>query len=131
MHVLADALTSVLAIMGLLAGRYLGWTWMDAAVGLLGAAVIAQWSISLARTAGRSLLDSDDTSALEQSVRSQLAKAPGDASVTDLHVWKLGPGQFGLIATLRGIAPATADQYRAQLASLPQLCHITIETSTG
>jgi cation diffusion facilitator family transporter len=129
-HVLADALTSVLAIIGLLAGRYLGWIWMDAAAGLLGAAVIAHWSIGLARTAGRNLLDSQDRSALESAVRTRLATAPGNAAIADLHLWQLGPGQFALIATLRGPKPATADQYRAQLAEVHELKHITIETST-
>jgi cation diffusion facilitator family transporter len=130
LHVLADALTSVLAILGLLAGWYLGWIWMDAAAGLLGAAVIAHWSIGLARTAGRSLLDSQDDSALEQTVRSTLQAAPGNAVISDLHLWRLGPGQFGLIVSLRGPAPSTPDQYRARLAALPQLRHITIETNT-
>src|SRR5262245_34757623 len=65
LHVLADALTSVLAIVGLLAGRFLGWIWMDAAIGILGAIVIGHWSIGLARTAGRTLLDSHDDSELE------------------------------------------------------------------
>jgi cation diffusion facilitator family transporter len=130
-HVLADALTSVLAILGLLAGRYLGWIWMDAVAGLLGAAVIAHWSFGLARTAGRNLLDSQDDSALEQAVRTQLAGAPGDAQITDLHLWRLGPGQYGLITTMRGPSPGTADQYRAALAGFPQLRHITVETSTA
>jgi Co/Zn/Cd efflux system component len=104
---------------------------MDAAVGLLGAAVIAHWSIGLARNAGRSLLDSQDDSALEARVRALLQTAPGAAEITDLHLWRLGPGQFGLIATLRGSAAGTPDQYRSQLASLPQLRHITIETSSA
>lgn len=130
-HVLADALTSVLAILGLLAGRYMGWIWMDAVAGLLGAAVIAHWSVGLARTAGRNLLDSQDDSALEQAVRQQLASAPGHAEINDLHLWRLGPGHFGLIVTMRGSAPCSTDQYREALASLPQLRHITIETSTA
>jgi len=131
LHVLADALTSVLAILGLLAGRYLGWIWMDAVAGLLGAAVIAHWSIGLARAAGRNLLDSQDDSELEQAVRRQLASAPGQAAINDLHLWRLGPGQFGLIASMRGSSPATADQYRQALANLPQLKHVTIETSSA
>ncbi|MEO8314498.1 MAG: CDF family Co(II)/Ni(II) efflux transporter DmeF [Pseudomonadota bacterium] len=128
-HVLADALTSVLAILGLLAGRYLNWIWMDAAAGLLGAAVIAHWSFGLARTAGRSLLDSQDDSALEQTVRARLAAAPGNAEITDLHLWRLGPGQFGLIVSVKGPAPGTPAQYREALVSLPQLRHITVETN--
>jgi cation diffusion facilitator family transporter len=131
MHVLADALTSVLAILGLLAGRYMGWIWMDAVAGMLGAAVIAHWSVGLAHTAGRNLLDSQDDSALEQAVRRQLASAQGQAEINDLHLWRLGPGHFGLIVTMRGIAPCAADQYRQALATLPQLRHITIETSTA
>jgi cation diffusion facilitator family transporter len=131
MHVLADALTSVLAILGLLAGRYMGWIWMDAVAGMLGAAVIAHWSVGLARTAGRNLLDSQDDSALEQAVRRQLASAQGQAEINDLHLWRLGPGHFGLIVTMRGIAPCAVDQYRQALATLPQLRHITIETSTA
>jgi cation diffusion facilitator family transporter len=130
LHVLADAMTSVLAIAGLLAGRYLGWIWMDAAAGLLGAAVIAHWSFGLARTAGRSLLDSHDDSALEQAVRSRLLAAPGDAEITDLHLWRLGPGQFGLIVSLQGARLSTADQYRNLLSGMAQLRHVTIETST-
>jgi cation diffusion facilitator family transporter len=129
LHVLADALTSVLAIVGLLAGRYLNWIWMDAAAGLLGAAVIAHWSFGLARTAGRSLLDSHDDSALEQSIRARLAAAPGQAEIADLHLWRLGPGQFGLIVSVCGPSPVTPAQYREALASLPQLRHITVETN--
>lgn len=131
LHVMADALTSVLAILGLLAGRYLGWVWMDAAAGLLGAAVIAHWSVGLARNAARSLLDSQDDSALEARVRAQLQAAPGAAEITDLHLWRLGPGQFGLIVALRGAAVGTPDHYRAQLANLPQLRHVTVETSSA
>jgi len=130
-HVLADALTSVLAILGLLAGRYLGWIWMDAVAGLLGAAVIAHWSIGLSRGAARSLLDSRDDSILEAAVRDKLARAPGEAGITDLHLWRLGPGQFGLIVTMRGPAPGTADQYREALAGFPQLRHITVETGAA
>ncbi|MEO6078415.1 MAG: CDF family Co(II)/Ni(II) efflux transporter DmeF [Steroidobacteraceae bacterium] len=131
LHVLADALTSVLAIIGLLAGRYMGWIWMDAGAGLLGAAVIAHWSLGLARNAGRSLLDSQDDSALEQAVRARLQTVSGNAEITDLHLWRLGPGQFGLIVTLRGPGVDTPDQYRSQLATLPQLRHITVETNTA
>ncbi len=131
LHVLADAMTSVFAILGLLAGRYMGWIWMDAAVGLLGAVVITHWSLTLVRNAGRSLLDSHDDSALEQAVRARLQAAPGNAEVTDLHLWRLGPGQFGVIVSLRSAVARTADQYREQLADLPQLRHITIETSAA
>lgn len=127
LHVLADALTSVLAIAGLMAGRFLGWVWMDAVVGLLGAAVIAHWSVGLARAAGRTLLDSHDDSRLEQAVRQRLLAATGLQQVSDLHVWRLGPGRYAVMASLHGSGLGTPDALRATLADLPQLAHITIE----
>jgi cation diffusion facilitator family transporter len=128
-HVLADALTSVLAILGLLAGRLLGWIWMDAVVGILGAVVIARWSIDLARTAGRTLLDSHDDSSIETAVRERLAAAGGDVQIVDLHSWRLGPGHFGLLVALRGARLRSPDEYRAQLQDIPGLAHVTVETN--
>jgi cation diffusion facilitator family transporter len=129
LHVLADALTSVLAIAGLLAGRFLGWVWMDAMIGILGAVVIAHWSIGLARTAGRTLLDSHDDSTLEQAVRSRLRAASADAQILDLHVWRLGPGHHALLVALRGPGLLRPDEYRALLADVPGLTHVTVETN--
>jgi cation diffusion facilitator family transporter len=129
LHVLADALTSVLAIAGLVAGRFLGWIWMDAVIGLLGAIVIAHWSIGLARSAGRTLLDSHDDSALEGAVRQRLLAAAGEASVTDLHLWRLGAGRYGLMVSLHGRNLGTPDSFRAALAGLPQLAHVTVEVN--
>ena len=128
-HVLTDALTSVLAIAGLLAGRFLGWIWMDAAAGLIGAAIIAHWAVSLARQAGRSLLDAHDDSALEQAARERLLHATPDGRVTDLHLWRLGPGQYGLLASLRGRQLDSPDGYRRALADLPELRHVTVEVN--
>lgn len=130
LHVLADALTSVLAIAGLLAGRFLGWIWMDAAIGVLGAIVIAHWSIGLARTAGRTLLDSHDDSGLENLVRQRLQGAAGSgAVVSDLHLWRLGAGRYALLASLRGPGLGAPARFRALLQDLPQLAHVTIEVN--
>ena len=129
LHVLADALTSVLAIIALVAGKYLGWVWMDAVIGILGAAVIAHWSIGLIRTTGRTLLDSHDDSAIEQAVRARIAAASPGAAVLDLHVWRLGPGHQALLVALRGANLRTPDEYRRLLADVPGLAHITIETN--
>jgi cation diffusion facilitator family transporter len=129
LHVLADALTSVLAIAGLRAGRFLGGVWMDAVVGLLGAAVIAHWAGGLARAAGRTLLDSHDDSRLEQAVRQRLLAATGLAQVSDLHVWRVGPGRYAMMASLRGSGLGTPDELRAKLVDLPQLAHVTIEVN--
>lgn len=128
-HVLADALTSVLAIAGLLAGRFLGWIWMDAVVGLLGAAIIAHWSVGLCRQAGRTLLDSHETGELEQQVRNRLLRSTPSGGITDLHLWRLGPGQYAVMASLRGTDLGTPDGYRQALADLPQLRHVTVEVN--
>ena len=129
LHVLADALTSVLAIIALIAGKFLGWVWMDAVIGILGAAVIAHWSIGLLRTAGRTLLDSHDDSAVEKAVRARIEAASPGATVLDLHVWRLGPGHQALLVALRGANLHTPDEYRRLLADVPGLAHITIETN--
>jgi cation diffusion facilitator family transporter len=129
MHVLADALTSVLAILGLLAGHFLGWTWMDATIGIVGALVIAQWSIGLIRSAARSLLDSHDDSALEGTIRARLQSVLNGAEITDLHVWHLGPVHRGLVVTLRGAQLRNPDYYRAQLTGIEHLDHVTIEVN--
>jgi cation diffusion facilitator family transporter len=131
LHVLADALTSVLAIIALIAGRFLGWVWMDAVIGILGAAVIAQWSYGLLRTAGRTLLDSHDDSAVEQAVRTRIEAASPGVALLDLHVWRLGPGHQGLMVSLRGANLRTPDEYRRLLADVPGLAHITIETNSA
>jgi cation diffusion facilitator family transporter len=127
LHVMADALTSVLAIAGLLAGRFLGWIWMDAVIGLLGAIVITHWSIGLARSAGRTLLDSHDDSALENTIRARLVAAAGGTGLTDLHLWRVGAGRYAVLASLTGADLGTPERYRAALADLPQLAHVTVE----
>ncbi|WP_010543459.1 CDF family Co(II)/Ni(II) efflux transporter DmeF [Sphingomonas elodea] len=123
MHVLADALTSILAIAALLAGRYLGWLWMDAAMGLVGAVVIARWSWSLLRDTAAMLLDATDAPVAEE-VRA-LVEAPGDARITDLHVWRVGPEARAAIVSVAGVA--NAELVRQRLAPVHELAHLTIE----
>lgn len=100
-HVLADALTSVLAIAALLGGRYLGWIWLDPVMGLIGATVIAVWSWSLMRDTASVLLDAHE-SHLEEEIR-EFVEGPGDARITDLHVWRVGPGAHAAIVAVKGI----------------------------
>lgn len=99
-HVLADALTSVLAIVALVAGRYLGWVWLDPAMGIVGAIVIARWSWSLMRDTAAVLLDTTDN-AIEAEVR-EMVEGPGDARITDLHVWRVGPEAHAAIVSVAG-----------------------------
>ncbi|MCW0182818.1 MAG: CDF family Co(II)/Ni(II) efflux transporter DmeF [Zavarzinia sp.] len=130
LHVLADALTSVLAIAALLAGRSLGLAWLDPVIGVVGALVIARWSIGLMRDAGGSLLDVvPGGGAVADEIRRRL-QAEGER-VTDLHVWSLGPGHFGVIAALTSSQPQAPAVYRDRLAGLPRLSHVTIEVNAA
>jgi len=122
-HVLADALTSVLAIAALLAGRFLGWTWLDPVMGIVGAVVIAVWAWSLIRDTAGVLLDATDRH-LEAEVREEV-EGPGDAKITDLHVWRLGPGAYGAIVSYLGAAPAP--EVRKRLTRVHELSHVTVE----
>lgn len=124
MHVLADALTSVLAIVALLAGRYLDWLWVDPAMGIVGAAVIAAWSIRLLRDTASVLLDTTDPH-LEAEVREHVA-AGGGAEITDLHIWQVGPGAHAAIVSVRG--SVDGNTVRSRLAPIHELAHVTVET---
>lgn len=122
-HVLADALTSVLAIVALVAGRYLGWIWLDPVMGIVGALVIASWSLSLLRVTAGVLLDASEPQ-LEVEVRQEVER-DGDARITDLHVWRVGPGAYAAIVSFTG--RATAEVVRRRLASVHELAHVTVE----
>jgi cation diffusion facilitator family transporter len=126
-HVIADALTSVLAIAGLLMGRYLGWVWMDPLMGIIGALVIAQWSWGLMRSAGAYLVDMNRDTGLLAAVRGRL-EVNGDA-VRDLHLWRIGPGHHALVVALDSAQPESPASYRDKLAAIPSLSHITVEVN--
>jgi len=121
-HVLADALTSVLAIVALLGGRYLGWVWLDPVMGLVGATVIAVWSWSLMRDTASVLLDAHE-SHLEEEIR-EFVEGPGDARITDLHVWRVGPGAHAAIVAVKGI---DGDTVRSRLHEVHEIAHLTVE----
>lgn len=129
LHVIADAFTSVLAISGLLMGRYLGWIWMDAVMGIVGALVIAHWSWGLMRSAGAYLVDMNDDTALIARIHSRL-EGDGD-TVRDLHLWRLGPGHHALVIAIDSPRPAAPAAYRAKLRGLHGLSHITVEVNTA
>jgi cation diffusion facilitator family transporter len=124
-HVLADAAVSVLVIVGLLFGRFLGWTWMDPLAGLIGAIVIAAWAYSLVRDTSAVLLDMNPDQSMAQRVRETI-ETDGDR-LTDLHLWRLGPGHLGAIvsvATRRGRGP---EYYQSLLGRFRSLSHVTIQ----
>lgn len=124
-HVMADALTSVLAIVALLAGRYLGWLWLDPAMGIVGAVVIALWARRLIRDTAAVLLDTTDPH-LEAEVREQV-EGPGDARIVDLHIWRVGPGAHAAIVSVTGTPDA--GEIRRRLAPVHELAHVTVEAA--
>lgn len=122
-HVLADALISVLAIAALLGGRYLGWVWLDPVMGIVGASVIASWSWILMRNTAAVLLDTTDPH-LEAEVREHV-EGQGDAHITDLHVWRVGPGAHAAIVSVTG--GVDHETVRSRLAPVHELAHVTVE----
>jgi cation diffusion facilitator family transporter len=124
-HVMADALTSVLAIVALLAGRYLGLTWLDPVMGLVGMLVILSWTYSLVRSAGAVLLDVVPSQDLAATIRGKL-EVSGD-KVADLHLWRLGPGHAGVIVSIVSDQPEAPDVYKRRLAAVEGLSHVTVE----
>ena len=122
LHVVADALTSVLAIAALLGGRYLGWVWLDPAIGVIGSIVIAVWAWSLIRDTGAVLLDATDA-ALEARIRDVVEK-PGDAKIIDLHVWRVGPGAHSAIISVVG---PTREAICARVKPVREIEHLTVE----
>ncbi len=123
-HVAADAAVSVLVITGLVLARLFGWLWMDAAAGLVGAVVIASWSFGLIRDTGAILLDMTPDRALAERIRA-LAEVDDD-HVTDLHLWRLGPGHIGAIVSIATHSSRDSEVYRERLAGL-HLAHLTVE----
>jgi cation diffusion facilitator family transporter len=125
LHVLADALTSVLAIGALVAGLWFDLVWLDPIVGILGALLVGSWSIRLMRDSGRILVDTVPDRALQNAMRARI-EATG-AHITDLHLWRVGPGHNAAVISLAATEPRTPDQYRSALAGLGGLSHVTVE----
>jgi cation diffusion facilitator family transporter len=126
-HVLADAIISLLAIAGLSAAWAFGWTFMDPLVGLIGAVVIASWALSLVRAAGRVLLDAVPDPQLPQRIRDRI-EINGDR-LCDLHVWQLGPGHAAVIASVVSDTPQAPSVYKQRLDGLIGLSHVTVEVN--
>jgi cation diffusion facilitator family transporter len=126
LHVAADALTSVFAIVALAAGRVFGWTWLDPAMGVAGAAVIAAWSYGLLRDSSRALLDREADPQVADHIRADI-EAGGSDRVADLHVWRVGPGHFAAILTVVTHEARTPDHYKALLRHHRELSHVTVE----
>lgn len=126
LHVLADALTSVLAIVALAGGLWLGWAWLDPAVAVLGALLIGSWSVGLLRSSTRALVDATGDPALAQRIRKAI-ECDGDAHLADLHLWQVGSASWSVVLTVVADRPLAAASYRERLSALAELGHVTVE----
>ncbi|MCD2179934.1 CDF family Co(II)/Ni(II) efflux transporter DmeF [Rhizobium sp. C1] len=125
-HVLADAFTSVLAILALTLGSLYGWSWLDPVMGVVGSLVIANWSWSLIRDTGATLLDYvPEDEDLPEEIRDIVSRE--GAEIVDLHVWQLGPGHHGAIVSILTDEPKAPSYYREKLAAIHDLSHVTVE----
>jgi len=126
LHVLADALTSVLAIIALFGGKLFGWDWLDPVMGIVGAAVISVWSVGLLRQTSRVLLDREMDDPVVQEIR-DVIEGDGETVIVDLHVWRVGPGKYACIVGLVTAHPEPPDHYKERLRIHEELVHITVE----
>lgn len=126
-HVLADAATSVLAIVALIGGKLWGASWLDPVMGLVGAVLVAVWAFSLMRDSGKVLLDAEMDAPVVEEIREVIAKSPIPASISDLHVWRVGKGKYACIVALVAYEDVSPDYFKKQLSIHEELVHISIE----
>jgi len=127
-HVLTDGLPSVAAIVALLGGKFFGWSWLDPAMGVIGAVVILVWAKGLLRDTGKALLDREMDDPLVHQIRAALEAVP-DTDVTDLHLWRVGRAQYSCILSVVTHQNYTADRYKRELARFAQVVHVTAEVN--
>jgi cation diffusion facilitator family transporter len=128
LHVLADALTSVFAIVALLCGKYLGWAWLDPVMGIVGAAVIARWSWGLLRDTSHVLLDGTADERTHSAIRHAI-ESDADNRIADLHLWTVGPGHYSALVSVVTHHPRPPAHFKALLAGIPRLAHVHIEVN--
>ena len=129
MHVVADAMTSVLAIIALLAGKYYGWNWLDTVMGFVGAVIILVWAWGLVRDTSPVLLDQTVDANYLQAIQDTLEE-DGECLVTDLHIWRLASEHHAAIVVIVTRYPRPPNYYKALLANFVYLDHITVEVNT-
>ncbi len=127
-HVLADALTSLLAIIALFTGKAFGWVWMDPIMGIVGALIISRWSYGLLVDSGKVLLDRDVNPEAIAEIRS-LIEADSDNRVADLHVWRVGTHHLSAIVSIVTHYPKSPDHYKKLLADYDEIVHVTVEVN--
>jgi cation diffusion facilitator family transporter len=131
MHVLADAATSVLAIIALFGGKLWGASWLDPVMGLVGAVLVSVWAYGLLRDTGRVLLDAEMNVPVVDEIREVIAASPVKAQICDLHVWRVGKGKFACILSLATDNDVSPEYFKKQLSIYEELVHISIEINQG
>ncbi|NTV99384.1 MAG: cation transporter, partial [Chlorobiaceae bacterium] len=126
-HVLSDAATSVLAIVALFGGKFLGAAWLDPLMGIAGSFLVTGWATGLLRDSGRVLLDAEMDAPVVSEIREAFREGHIKAEITDLHVWRVGKGKYSCIVSLDADRKTTADQVRNMLSVHQELVHITVE----
>ena len=128
LHVVADAVTSVLAIIALFAGKYFGWDFLDAILGIVGAVLVAQWSWGLIRETGKTLLDAEMEHPVVKEIQEVVEELDNQITITDLHVWKVGRSKFSCILSLNTVNDSlTAEVVRKALSIHEEIVHISVE----
>ncbi len=129
-HVLADALTSLLAIIALFTGKAFGWIWMDPIMGIVGALIISRWSYGLLVDTGKVLLDRDVNPEAVEEIRA-IIESDSDSRVSDLHVWRVGSHHLSAIVSIVTHYPKSPDHYKKLLAGYDEIAHVTVEVNTS
>jgi len=127
LHVLADAATSVLAIIALFGGKLWGAGWLDPVMGLVGAILVSVWAYGLLRDTSRVLLDAEMNAPVVAEIREVIAASPVTAQISDLHVWRVGKGQYACILSLETADDVAPDYFKEQLGIHEELVHISVE----
>ena len=129
-HLLADALTSVTAILALFGGKLWGWSWLDPLMGIVGAVIVGSWSVTLLRDTSRILLDREMDHSLVDEIRHTI-ESDGESHVADMHLWRVGRAHFACLMTIVAHHPRTLAEYRQRLDEHAEIAHLTIEIVTA
>lgn len=127
-HVLADALTSLLAIVALLLGKYFGWNWMDPVMGIVGAIIITRWSYGLIKQSAPILLDASVDEEYQQAIKTAVER-DADNRISDIHVWRVGANHYAAIISLITHNPKSTEHYKSLLQEFNKLSHVTVEVN--
>jgi cation diffusion facilitator family transporter len=128
-HVIADAMTSVLAIIALAGAKYLGWIWLDPLMGVVGAVLILKWTCSLLKETVCILIDRESNGALPEKIK-QTIEADGEIKISDLHLWKVGMNKYACIISVVTADPQAVTFYKEKLDEFEEIVHLTVEVNS-